>query len=159
VKISVLEFHRIFNIRVFEGEFYLIGVRNDPSVEIKRKQGKNKRGYEVGKEKPAKADTAVQDRDDLGIGRHASREVDDGNENKERREQIGKVGYEVEVIVNNDASQRSLPLNEIIKFFTDIKNDGNDNDQCKGKEKCPQKLSDDIPVKNFHVRLRFLRVF
>ena len=80
----------------------------------------------------------------------ASLEVkkDDGNEDKQGTEEVGIIGYEIQVVIEYDCFQRCLVVDEVIDVFIDIKYDSDGDDQSNGKEISTQKLDDDVFVKS-----------
>lgn len=147
--VAVLEFDGVLDVDVLELEFHLVAVRDHPAVEVERERSQETRRHEVGAEHAAEGDAGIQDGDDLRIGGHACCEVDHRDEHEQRREQVGEVGDEVEVVVEYDLAERRLALDEVVDLFRDIENDRDQNDQCQGEEERPQELADDIAVEDF----------
>jgi hypothetical protein len=75
--------------------------------------------------------------DDLGIAGQFGREEDDGYEDEQRTEHIHIVWNEVQVIVEDDLSERNLRLKEIVHLLRDIEYDRYRENQYQGEEEGP----------------------
>ena len=73
----------------------------------------------------------------------------DGNEDEQRREQVGKVGYKVGVIIENDSPERCVVGGEFCKILVDVENNGNADDKRDGVDVRANELLDDVPIKEF----------
>ena len=92
---------------------------------------------------------SCQHGDNLGVACKLRREEDHGDEDEERREQIGEVGDEVRVVVEHNGFQRCVILRELCQVLVHVEHDGDGDNQDDGEEIGADELLDDIPVEPF----------
>ena len=68
------------------------------------------------------------------------------DEHEQRTEQVGKIGDEVGVVLENDTFPRGMVGRKLIDILIEVEHHGNGNNQCNGKEICTQKLLDKIHI-------------
>ena len=73
-------------------------------------------------------------------------EENDGNEHEQRAEQVGKIGDEVQVIVEDDGIPGSVVRHELVLLLVEVENDRNRDDQCDGENVRSQEFLDDVHV-------------
>ena len=72
-----------------------------------------------------------------------------GNKYKKRTEQVCEIGNEIHVIVHDDSPEWCMVLCELRKILIKVKDDGDTDYQCNGKEISTNEFPDDIPVEFF----------
>ena len=90
---------------------------------------------------------------------HLCGKEDDANEDKKRAEEVGVVGDEVEIVIDNDSSPRSLRLRETVDILIEIEHHTNTDNQYDGKEVSPEELSYDVAVDSFEHLKSFALLF
>ena len=83
---------------------------------------------------PLEAHTRREHGDNFGILCQFGGEKDDGNEDKQGTEEVGIIGYEIQVVIEYDCFQRCLVVDEVIDIFIDIKYDSDGDDQAMAKK-------------------------
>ena len=126
-------------------------MRDDISREIIGEGREEDTGNHVRPQQTLKGDTRREHGNDLRVTRQLCSEEDDGNEDEERTEEVGKIRNEVRVIVEDNGAQRCVILREFCEVLIDIEDDRDRDNQRNREEISPYKLLDDIPVYPFDV--------
>ena len=99
VDIHIGELCLIPDILVLEGQHAPVCIGDDEICEDEGKHSKDDRGNKIGKQHPAEADPAGQDRNDLAPGGHSRSKEDDRDEDQQVAEKVDEIGDEVEVVI------------------------------------------------------------
>ena len=67
-------------------------------------------------------------------------------EDEQRTEEVGKVGHEVGVVVEDDRTPRSIVLHELVHLLIKVEYHRDGDDEDNGKEVGSQELSYDVIV-------------
>ena len=78
-------------------------------------------------------------------------EEDDGDEHEQRAEQVGKVGDEVQVVVEDNGIPRRVVGHELVLPLVEVEHHGDGYNQGDGKYIRAQELLDDVPVQRLQV--------
>ena len=62
--------------------------------------------------------------DDFGVFRQLRGEENNGDKHKQRAEQVGVVGDEVQIIIEGNSLERRFVLDKVINVFIDVKHNG-----------------------------------
>lgn len=131
---------------------------DDIGVQHERAERDDPGRNRVGQHQPPETHPARQHGDHFRIVCQLRGEEDDGDESEQRAEQIGEIGDEVHVIVEDDRFQRHVRAQELVDLLVDVEDDRDGDDQGNRKDISAQELLDDIPVYpfqfEFHVAVR-----
>ena len=78
--------------------------------------------------------------------RHLGSKEDDGDEDKKVTKKITEKRDEIQVIAQQDLTQRRFVADEIIHLFREVEHHGYQHDETQGQEEGAQKLPDYIDV-------------
>ena len=104
-------------IGVLEIDARNIAARNYVGAEQKCSDGDKTSRNHIGAKKAAETHAGGLHRDDFRITRQFRGEENDGDEDKERTEQIGEVGDEVQVVVEDDLLRRHIALRKLVNLL------------------------------------------
>ena len=90
-------------------------------------------------------------RDNLAVARQFGSEENDRYEDKQRTEHIGIVGYERQVVVEDNLARRYLIFIEIIQLLRQVEDDGDTQNQHYREEESAEEFANNIPVEFFHL--------
>ena len=119
---------------------------DDVSAQPEGDHGNDGRRHHVGPQHALEAHARREHRDDFGVLGQLRGEEDDGNEHEQRAEQVGEVGDEVHVVVEDDGAPRRFVRHELVLLLVEVEHHGNRNDERDGKDVRPQELLDDVHV-------------
>jgi len=143
----------LLDIPLLKVEAHHTALGDDVGAEPVGHEGYDSCRNHVGAHQALQAHATGEHGDDFGVLGQLGGEEDDGNEDKECTEEIGKVGDEVEVIVKHDGLHGGVVLHELVNLFVEVEHYGNAQYQGNGKEVGAQELGDDVavePGKEFH---------
>ena len=107
--------------------------------------------HHVGAKHALEAHARGEHGDDFGILRQLRGEEDDGNEDEQRAEQVGEVGDEVQVVVEDDGVPRGIVRHEAVLPLVEVEHHGDGDNQGNGKHVGAQEFLDDVPVQPLQV--------
>ena len=119
---------------------------DDIGTQIEVDQRNQSRREKIGTHESLEAHASRQHGDDFGVAGQLRGEEDDGDKHEQRREQVGEVGHEVGVIVEDNSLQRSAISSELRQVLVDVEDDGDGDDEDDGVDVGADELGDDIPV-------------
>ena len=82
----------------------------------------------------------------LGVACHLAGEENHSDEDKQAGEHVHVVGNERQVVVENDTSEGSIVLEELIHFLGEVEYDGNRQDKHNREEECAKELAYYVPI-------------
>ena len=103
----------------------------------------------VGHHQALEAHSGGEHGDNLGVLCQLRREENHGNEYEQRTEEVRVIRNEVQVIVEDDGTDRRLVVDEVVNVFIDVEHHGDGDNQGDGKKVGAQELHDDVPVQPF----------
>ena len=121
-------------------------VRDDIGAEVEVHQGDESGREQVWPHEPLETHSSGEHRDDFGVTCQFGGEEDDGDEDEQRREEIGKIRNEVGIVVEHDGLQWCTEGGEFRQVLVDVEDDGDRDDEEDGVDIGADKLDDDIPV-------------
>ena len=123
---------------------YNVALGNNVGTEIEVEHRDDSRRNEVGAQQPLEAHAAGQHGNDFGIACQLGGEEDDGDEDEERREEVGEIRHEVDVIVHNDGPQGRMVGSELRQILVDVEDNGDGDNQGNGIDIGADELPDDV---------------
>ena len=90
-------------IGIFEVHTHHVAVGDDVSTQIEIEDGDEGCREHVRTEQALEADTSRQHGNDLGIAGQLRGKEDDGDEDEQGREEVGEVGHEIGIVVEDDS--------------------------------------------------------
>jgi hypothetical protein len=76
--------------------------------------------------------------------------INDRNEREEVTEEIYKIRYEIQVIIENDGLERGFLGDELVDIFRKVENNDDHDQQRNGIEKRTQEFFNDIVIDGPH---------
>ena len=148
--IARILFGDMFDVLVGEVEHLARRRRNDITAQDKGYDEKKSGGEKIGQHQAMVTYPCRHHRDNLAVARQFGSEENDRYEDKQRTEHIGIVGYERQVVVEDDLARRYLILIEIDHLLRQVEDDGDAQNQHYRKEESAEELANNIPVEFFH---------
>ena len=121
-------------------------MRNDIAAQHEANHSNESGRNHVGFQQAVEAHSIRPHGDDFRVVGQFGREEDNGYKNKQRTEQIGEVGNEVQVIGEHDFLPRCMTRCKLVDAFVVIEHNYDGNNQDDGEDKGADKFLDDIPV-------------
>ena len=124
---------------------------NDERTQVEVHHGNDGCRDEVGAQQSLETHTAGQHGDNLRVACQFGGEEDNGNEDEQRREEVGEVGHEIGVVVKDDSPQRCVVGGKLGEVLVDVEDDADGDNQDDGIDVGADELVDDIPVHALHL--------
>ena len=102
--------------------------------------------HHVGPQHALEAHAGGEHCDDLRVLGQLRGEENDGDEHEQRAEQVGEVGDEVHVVVEDNGAPGRVVRHELVLLLVEVEHHGNGDDEGDGKDVRPQELLDDVHV-------------
>ena len=118
----------------------------DERAQAEGDHGDDGSGHHVGPEHALEAHAGGEHGDDFGILGQLGGEEDDGYEDEQGAEQVGEVGDEVQVVVEDDGAPRRIVGHELVLLLVEVEHYGDGDDEHDGKEVGAEELRDDVRV-------------
>lgn len=134
------------DVLVLEVEHFLRGRWDDIASESPEKEEEERSGEEIGQHDSPERDACREHGYYLGVACHLAGEEDYSDEDKQAGEHVHVVGNERQVVVENDTSEGSIVLEELIHFLGEVEYDGNRQDKHNREEECAKELAYYVPI-------------
>ncbi len=123
-----------------------VALRYDIGTEQVGGQGDECRREHIGTEQPPETHARALHGDDFRIVRQLRGEENDGDEHEERTEEVGEVGHEVDVVIEDDFLHGRVALRQLVNLLVEVENHGNHHDDGDEEDVRAQELVDDVVV-------------
>ena len=137
---------QLLDVTVLEINASNVAFRNDVSAESETCQRDNGGRDHIRAQEPAKTHARRFHRNYFRIVGQLRGKEDDGNEDEERTKEVGKIRYEVEVIIERYLCPRYVGLLKFINLLVVIKDDSNRNDNANQEDVRAEKLINDVTI-------------
>ena len=153
--VYVPEVEVVVALDVFRLEFHAGGVRAGYHIEVQpqREQGYQHGGRHVRHHHAAIAHPSGQYGDDLGVRGHPRSEENHRDEHEQRREHVDEIGYEVQVVVEDDGIERRLVLHEVVDLLRDVEDYDYAYDEQQGHEEGQDELLRYIDIELLYIEI------
>ena len=121
-------------------------MRNDVGAEIEVDDSDKGCRDDVWLQQLLEADTSCQHGDNLGIACQLRREENDGDEDKQGREEVGEIGHEIGVIIEDNSLPGGAVGRELRQVLVEVEDDGHGDDEDDGEDIRADKLLHQITV-------------
>ena len=129
-------------------------MRYDVGSEQETAEGNDGGTHHVGAQQATETHARALHRDNLGIVGQFRGKENDGDEDEQRTEEVGKIGNEIDVVVENDLLHRGVATRELVDLLVEVENHGNHHDDGDEEDVGAEKLVDDVAVEPSEPRTR-----
>ena len=119
---------------------------NNIRTETERYNRNDCRRHHIGTQHTLETHACREHSNDFRVLRQFGSKEDYGDKHKQRTEQIGKIGDEVQVIIKHNRIPRRFMRHETVHLLVEVEHHRNGNNQCNGKDIRTQELLNDVPV-------------
>ena len=121
---------------------------NHVSAQPEGSHGDDGGGHHIGAQHALEAHAGGEHGDDFRVLGQFGREEDDGDEYEQGAEEIGEVGDEVHVIVEDNGAPGSVVRHELVLLLVEVEHHGDGYDEHDGEYVRPQELRDDVHIQS-----------
>ena len=143
----------LFNIRILKIHLGHVPLGNDIGTEHKSTDGYQRSGEHIRTQQTTKTHSRCFHRNNLRVICQFGCKEDNGYEYKERTEEVGEIGNEVEVVIEDNLLHTDMALRELVNTLVEVKDNGYRYDDSYQKDVGAQELDNDIPIQSFHLHL------
>ena len=140
------DFSAFSDVAVLEVDARDVALGNDVGAEDEGGEGDDARADHVGAEQASETHARGFHRNYLAVVGEFGSEENDGDENEEGAEEVGEVGNEIDVVVEDNLLHRGVTDGEFVDFLVVVEDDGNHDDDGDEEDVGAEELVDDVSV-------------